>query len=296
MSERTFGSVEAGGTKFVCAIGTGHDDIRRRVRIPTTTPEETLGSVADFFAGSGVAAVGIAAFGPIELRPGHADFGRFGTTPKSGWSGADLLSPVRRATEAPVALQTDVVGAAMGEWRWGAGRGMRSLVYITVGTGIGGGPLLDGRPLAGLGHAEMGHVPVVRHPDDSYPGRCPFHRDCLEGMASGPALEERWGRPGEELGAATGAAVEMEAHYLAVGLRTLVYTLAPDRIILGGGVTSLPGLVTTTGSQLLEQLAGYGVQPEHADRFVVAPGLGDRSGIAGGFALAESAYHSAPAG
>jgi len=283
------GSVEAGGTKFVCATGTGPGDIHRRTRIDTTTPEETLSAVVAFFSEHGpVDALGVATFGPVELRSGHPSHGHITTTPKPGWQNADLLGPLRNGLGVPVALETDVTGAALGEWTWGAGAGLRSVVYMTVGTGIGGGVLVDGRPLPGISHAEMGHVLVERQAGDGYPGHCPYHRDCLEGMASGPAIEGRWGRPAEDLGDALDEAVRLEAAYLAAGLRNVVYILAPERIILGGGVSNLPGLVDGVGGALVEQMHGYATLPEHRSGYVVPPGLGSDSGIAGGFALARS--------
>lgn len=283
------GSIEAGGTKFVCAVGTGPGNIQDRVRIETAHPSDTLGAVVEFFARHQIASLGIASFGPLELRRDHADYGKLTTTPKPGWAGVDLVGTMRSSLAVPIALETDVVGAALGEWRWGAGRGLRNLVYVTVGTGIGAGLVVDGRPVPGMVHSEMGHIPIIRHPDDTFAGFCPFHGDCLEGMASGPALEARWGRSGGDLGELTARAVEMEAHYLAVAFRTLVYTLAPQRIILGGGVGSLPGLFDRIGADLVTQLNGYATQPEHADGFVVPPGLGSDAGIAGGFELARRA-------
>jgi fructokinase len=284
------GSIEAGGTKFVCAVGTGPDDIRDRVRIDTVRPEDTLGSVVEFFAtGPPVAAVGIAAFGPLELRAHHPGYGHITTTPKPGWSGADLVGPVRMALDVPVAIDTDVNGAGLGEWRWGAGRGLDNVVYLTIGTGLGGGAIVGGRPVAGLVHPEMGHMSVERLEGDDFAGVCPFHGDCFEGMACGPAIEARWGRRGEELGELASEAIEIEAHYLAAGIRNLVYTLAPQRVIVGGGVGQIPGLVPLAQTKLIGLMAGYAVQPEHSARFVVTPELGDDAGIAGGFVLAESA-------
>jgi fructokinase len=281
------GSVEAGGTKFVCATGTGPHDIRSRTRIDTTTPAETLDRVAAFFRGSEpVAAVGVASFGPVELRRAHPSFGHITTTPKPGWQGIDLLGRLRTTLGAPVAIETDVTGAALGEWTWGAGRGLRNLVYVTVGTGIGGGALVDGAPVPGLVHAEMGHVSVRRLPGDGFPGVCPYHGDCLEGMASGPAIEARWGRPPHDPGPLAGEATVMESAYLASGLRNVVYTVAPERVVLGGGVSSLPGLVAAVNAGLVEEMGGYAAQPEHGTGFVVLPALGADSGIAGGFALA----------
>lgn len=289
MPERPYGAIEAGGTKFACAVGTGPDDIRHRRRIPTTMPDETLTEVVRFFEEHPPAAMGIATFGPVELRTDHPDYGHITTTPKPGWQGADLAGPVGRALGVPVAIETDVTGAALGEWRWGAGQRMRNLIYVTVGTGIGGGLLVDGRPIPGLVHPEMGHVVVERQPGDDYPGRCPFHGDCLEGMACGPALEERWGRPAEQLDDLLEAAVALEARYIASGFRNLVYALAPERIILGGGVSKLPGLVESVRTELLATMNDYAVMPEHRAEFVVPPGLGDDAGIAGALALAAAA-------
>ncbi len=285
------GGIEAGGTKFVCVVGTGPDDILDRIRIDTTTPDVTIRSCIDFFDRHRPVSVGIATFGPVELRRDHPKWGFITTTPKAGWQDADLAGRVGRELGVPVAIDTDVTGAALGEWRWGAGRGLSNIVYITVGTGIGGGALIWGRPIPGLVHPEMGHVVVARQPDDDFPGRCPFHGDCLEGMAAGPAIEERWGRRGEALDELLAPAVDLEARYLASGMRSMVYTLAPERIILGGGVSALPGLIEAVRDRLLETMNGYALQPEHQLGFVVPPGLGVNSGAAGALALAEMAAH-----
>ena len=213
------------------------------------------------------------------------------TTPKPGWSGTDLVGPLGDALGVPVGFDTDVTGAALGEGRWGAARGLRSFVYVTVGTGIGGGAVVGGAPVHGLPHPEMGHVSVTRLPGDEFPGICPFHGDCLEGMACGPAMAARWGRPAEELtGADLARAVDIEAHYLAAGLRNIVYVLAPERIVLGGGVAGLPGLFPALRERLAAALAGYPGLAEHgAPGFVVPPGLGGAAGAAGALALAELA-------
>ncbi|HVR32692.1 MAG TPA: ROK family protein [Acidimicrobiia bacterium] len=284
-----YGGIEAGGTKFVCAVGQGPHDIADRVRIPTTTPTETLAAVQDYFAARDVAAVGIATFGPVEVRRSHAGFGRITSTPKPGWEGADLLGALQAVVDVPIAVDTDVNGAALAESRWGAGVGCSTVLYVTVGTGLGGGAVVGGRTLGGLVHPEMGHVRVERLAGDRFEGVCPFHGDCLEGMASGSALEVRWGRPAARLGADTAAAVEIEAHYLAAGFHQFVYILAPDVIVMGGGVSHLAGLHAETNRKLVESMAGYAVQPEHRSGFVVAPGLGDDSGIAGALALAQLA-------
>lgn len=288
-----FGSIEAGGTKWLCAVGTGPDEIRDEARINTSTPGETLDAVVKFFSPHReMAAIGVASFGPVELRRQHYEYGHITATPKPHWSGTDVVGTLERAFHVPIGFDTDVNGAALGEGRWGAAVGLDDFVYLTIGTGIGGGAVV-GRELAhGLVHPEMGHVSVRRHPNDEFVGRCPFHGDCFEGMASGPAIEERWGAPASQLtDEARSAAIEMEAHYVAEGLRNIVYLLAPQRIIIGGGISKMDGLFPAIRSALVATLAGYpGIREHAADDFVVAPGLGDRSGIAGGFALAELAF------
>ncbi|HEU5112406.1 MAG TPA: ROK family protein, partial [Acidimicrobiia bacterium] len=213
-----YGTVELGGTWTSCAVGSSPDHLSRSVKFSTSDPTETLRMVAEFMGSETVDAVGVAAFGPLDLERG-----RVGVTPKEGWSGIDLLGPLREALDAPIGLDTDVIGAALGEGRWGAGRGFGTFVYVTVGTGIGGGALVDGQPLHGLGHPEMGHISVRRHPDDDYRGVCMLHVDCLEGLASGPAIEQRLGRRGQDLmGTDLATAVELESFYLSQMMRDLV--------------------------------------------------------------------------
>lgn len=290
------GGIEAGGTKFVCVIGTPPGGIVREARFPTRDPAATLADAIAFFRdaaadGLPVAALGVASFGPVELRPGHPRRGWITTTPKPGWSDTDLSGPLGAALGVPVVVDTDVNGAALAEGRWGAARGLGTFVYVTVGTGIGGGAVVAGAPVHGLPHPEMGHVSVARLPGDDFPGVCPFHGDCLEGMACGPAMAARWGRPAQDLtGDDRARAVEIEAHYLAAGLRNVVYALAPERIVVGGGVAAMPGLVPALRTRLADALAGYPGAPEHAgEGFVVPPGLGDGAGAAGALALAEAA-------
>jgi fructokinase len=296
------GAVELGGTKVAWAVGTGPDDLRVLDRITTSDPVTTLASVARGLAAAAeqhgsLAAVGIGAFGPIEVRRGEPGWGRLLATPKPGWSGIDVVGPLRGATAGPIGLETDVVAAALAEERWGAAQGVRTVVYLTVGTGIGGGVIADGEPTPGLPHAEMGHVSVRRQPDDDFPGICAYHGDCLEGLASGPAIAARWGRPGESLGGETlAAAVDLEARYLADGLRTIVYTIAPERIVLGGGAGRMPGLLPRIRAALRDGLAGYPGLAAHEDgRFVSAAGLGDRAGVLGGLIVAERALLGARA-
>ncbi|MGH3752304.1 MAG: ROK family protein [Pseudonocardiaceae bacterium] len=290
------GAIEVGGTKVVCLVGSGPDHIVAHTRIPTGTPAETLAQVLAFFqqeqaCGGPLAAIGIASFGPLELRRSHPRYGFITTSPKPGWSGIDMVGPIRSVLGVPVGFDTDVNGAALGEGRWGAARDLDTFVYLTVGTGIGAGAVAGGRIIHGLGHPEMGHLSVPRQPGDDFAGNCPFHADCLEGMASGAAIAARWGRPAEQLdGDELRAAVALEAAYLAAGLRNIVYPIAPQRIVIGGGVTGLPGLFPLVRANLSDALAGYPGLPEHAaDDFVVPAALGPLAGPAGALVLADHA-------
>lgn len=292
-----FGAIEAGGTKVVCLVGSAPDQIEAQARIPTGEPASTLAEVVAFFTDAvegPLDAVGIASFGPLELRPTSPWYGHITTSPKQGWSYVDIVGPIRVALGVPVGLHTDVAGAALGERRWGAARDLDTFVYLTVGTGVGAAAVVGGRVASGLVHAEMGHIGVPRQPGDDFPGNCPFHGDCLEGMAGGAAVASRWGRPAEQLtGTRLQQAVEWEAAYLAAGLRTIVYTIAPQRIIIGGSVPALPGLFPSLRVRLAETLAGYPGLPEHsAPDFVVPAGLGALAGPAGAFVLAEAALRA----
>jgi fructokinase len=287
--------LEAGGTKFVCAVGDEHGELSAQVRIPTTEPAETLGQVIAFFRDASrdtrLAALGIGCFGPIDLDPASTTFGHITLSPKHGWNQADVVGPLVRALGLPVELDTDVNGAALGEYRWGAARGFDSFVYLTVGTGIGGGALVGGRPLHGLLHPEMGHLLIERREDDDFPGTCPFHGTCFEGLAAGPAIEQRWGRKAETL-PEEHPAWELEAHYLALGLVNLVCTLSPRRVILGGGVMSQTHLFPRVRERVRTLLNGYLRTPAilvDNEEFIVPPGLGHRAGVLGAIALAERA-------
>lgn len=291
-------SVEAGGTKFVCAVGTGPGDIRATTSFPTTTPDETLGRAVDFVhgqqaeLGADVAAIGVACFGPVDLHLDSPTYGHITSTPKAGWGGTSVVGAFRSAFEVPVGFDTDVNGAALAEHRWGAGQGLDPVVYVTVGTGIGGGALVNGRVLHGLLHPEVGHVMVRRHPDDQFTGGCPYHGDCLEGLAAGPALEARWQRRPDDLGDHRDRAVELESWYLAQLAATLTYLLSPERIIMGGGVLKLPGLLAAVRKATSTMLNGYLDVPatsSEIDQYIVAPGLDDQAGILGGIALAHRA-------
>jgi fructokinase len=293
-----YGGIEAGGTKFVCAVGTGPDDLRAESLIPTRDPASTFDAAIRFFRqftdhSAPMRALGIAAFGPIETRPASPSYGRIRNTPKPGWTGTDVVGPFARALAVPIGLDTDVNGAALAEHRWGAARDHVSFVYLTVGTGIGGGAMIDDHLLRGLGHPEMGHVTVPRQQRDDYPGACPFHGDCLEGMASGPAIAQRWGRQATELrGADRRRAVELEAAYLAIGIRNIVYAIAPETIVIGGGVSAMPGFFPAVRAAY-RSVAGYPGLSEHRARSFIRPaGLGQRAGVLGALLLARRAVES----
>jgi fructokinase len=287
------GGLEAGGSKFVCAVGTGPDDVRAEARFATTTPEQTIRRAVEFFtkaAGAPLAAIGIASFGPLDLDPRSPTFGFITSTPKAGWQHVDLVTPLA-ALGAAVAIDTDVNAAALAEHRWGAARGLGSAVYVTVGSGIGGGAVIHGRPVHGLVHPEMGHLRLPHdRARDPFAGTCPHHGDCWEGLASGPALAARWGQPAESL-PDDHPAWELEAHYLALGLANLILTLSPERVVLGGGVMARAHLFSAVRDGVSDLLGGYMVAPSLSgslDRYIVPPALGPRAGVIGALFLAQA--------
>jgi fructokinase len=290
-----YAGLEAGGTKFNCVVGAGPDDIRAETRIPTTTPEATLREALEFFGAQRatlgpLTAAAVASFGPVDLDPASATYGFITSTPKPGWAHTDIVGPVRQALGVPVQFDTDVNAAALGEGRWGAAQGLDHFIYLTVGTGIGGGGLVGGAMLHGLVHPEMGHVRIPHdRTADPYEGHCPFHGDCLEGLACGPAMNARWGRPAEEL-PDDHPAWALEARYLALALNDFVCTLSPRRIILGGGVMERLSLFAKIHRELQSLLTGYVQAPQittHIDRYVVPPAFGPRAGLIGALALAS---------
>jgi fructokinase len=293
-----FGGIEAGGTKFVCAVGTGPGDLRARTSFPTATPDETIAHAIDFFKQQPemVAAIGIGAFGPVDPNPASPTYGYITSTPKLAWQQTDLRGAIVRALDVPVGFDTDVNVAAIGEHRWGAAQDVQSSLYITVGTGIGGGVLVGGKPLHGALHPEIGHMPVRRDPvEDPFPGICPFHGDCLEGLAAGPAVGARWQAPAQTL-PPEHPAWPLEARYLALGLVSCIYALSPERIILGGGIMQQPHLFPLIRAEVQRLLNGYLKFPavqEGIHGYIVPPGLGSDAGVLGAIALAEAAYQSA---
>lgn len=290
-----YGGIEAGGTKWVCAIGTGAGEVLDEVRFPTTTPDETIGRALEFFRRykHELRAVGVGSFGPVDLHPTSPTYGYITTTPKPGWQFTDVVGPLRRALGVPVGFETDVNAAALGEHRWGAARGLENFVYLTVGTGIGGGAMVNGKLLHGVLHPEMGHMLLPRHlaRESAFAGICPFHGHCLEGLASGPAIEARWGARAETL-PTDHPAWKLEAHYLALGLVNIICVLSPERIIMGGGVMHQPQVFTHLHAELKRLLNDYLRLPQLTERieeYIVAPGLRDRAGVLGATALAELA-------
>lgn len=289
-----YGGIEAGGTKFVCAIGTGPLDIRAETRFPTATPAEAIGKAIAFFRDyqrdEPLTAIGIASFGPVDPDPDSPTFGYITTTPKPHWAHTDLVGPLQRALDVPVGFDTDVNGAALGEQRWGAAQGLDTFVYLTIGTGLGGGGMVNGKLIHGLMHPEMGHTLIPHNWDaDPYAGFCPYHGDCWEGLAAGPALEGRWQTRAENLGPEH-PAWELEAHYLALGLVNIILTLSPQRIIMGGGVMDQRQLFPLIHNNVYSMLNGYLQSKqilENMDQYIVPPSLGNQAGVLGAIALAQ---------
>lgn len=287
--------VELGGTKCVCLLASGPDDIREQVRIETTSPAETLAAIravlTRWHEDEGLAAIGAASFGPLELNTGAAGYGCVVNTSKPGWSGTDVLAPLREFG-VPIGFDTDVNGAALAEGRWGGARGLDSYAYITVGTGIGVGSVVRGRPVRGLGHSEAGHLRIPRLAGETWAGVCPYHGDCVEGLASGPAIEAKAGKAGGRPGP-TDPVWDEVVHALGALLHNLVLTTAPQRILIGGGVVGGQAfLLPRLRSTLIHSLNGYGAAPEvvgQIENFLTVPALGERAGPLGAVALAEDA-------
>lgn len=294
---KLFGGIEGGGTKFVCAVGSSPDQLLLETRIPTTTPAETLNKTIAFFKKAEqdlgkLSALGVACFGPLDPQPASPTYGHILPTTKPGWSNADVVGMLKSAFGIPIAFDTDVNGAAFGEWKWGAAQGLNTFIYLTIGTGVGGGGLVNGKLLHGLLHPEMGHIPLPHDSQrDPFEGICPFHKDCFEGLASGPAIEKRWGQKAETL-PPEHPAWDLEAHYIALALANFIYTLSPQRIILGGGVCEQKFLLPMIHQNVKEILNGYVQSPavnQNISTYIVPPALGNRSGMLGAIALAQQA-------
>ena len=286
-----YGCIEGGGTKFVLAVMAGPDDTRATLRLPTTTPDETLAAAVAFFEenapAEGYAGFGIGSFGPVALDTLAPGWGRITDTPKPGWRGTDMVGPFRRF-DCPIGFDTDVNAAALAEARWGAAIDQEIAVYVTVGTGIGGGAVVAGRTVRGTRHPEMGHVRPARLAGDDFPGVCPYHGGCLEGLTAGPAIIGRWGAPLSEL-APDHRAHELAAHYLGQLVVAIQAMYAPGRIVLGGGVMQTPGLLGRVREAAAVLGNGYFAAAADYEALVVPPALGTRSGIVGALALAIDA-------
>ncbi len=279
-----YGGIEAGGTKFVCAVCNEDLAILERVSIPTTVPEETMAHVFAFFDQFDLVTIGVGSFGPIDVNPKSATFGYVTSTPKLAWANYDFVGSLKRRYNIPVAWTTDVNAAAYGELKKGAAKGKDSCIYLTVGTGIGGGAVVNGQILSGYGHPEMGHILVRRHPNDHYEGKCPYHKDCLEGLAAGPAIEARSGKKGQDL-VPEDDAWKLEAFYLAQALVDYTLVLAPEIIILGGGVMKQKQLFPLIQQSFKKQIAAYVATPS-LEEYIVPCALEDNAGITGCLLLA----------
>ncbi|MEH7377089.1 ROK family protein [Neobacillus drentensis] len=281
------GAIEAGGTKFVCAVGDESGKILERFQVSTTVPEETIPWVIEFFKKYPIQAIGIGSFGPIDVNRESPTYGMITTTPKTAWRDFLFVDTFKEAFSVPVGFNTDVNAAALGESVLGAAKGLDSCLYITVGTGIGAGAIVQGELLQGWSHPEMGHILVRRHPNDEYKGKCPYHADCLEGLAAGPAIEERWGAQGIHL-VERSEVWEMEGYYIAQALMQYILVLSPKKIILGGGVMNQKQVFTSIYKFLPELLNDYITLPKLSN-YIVSPGLGDNAGITGSLLLAHRA-------
>jgi len=288
---KLYGSLEAGGTKMVCAIGDEQGNILERVSIPTLEPENTMPAIIEFFKNKNISALGIGCFGPVDLDKKSATYGYITTTPKLAWKNYDIVGTCKKELGVPVGFDTDVNASALGEATWGCTKDLDHSIYITVGTGIGAGVIIDGKPYHGMLHPEAGHIFLARHPQDPMEkGVCPYHELCLEGLASGPAIAARWGKPGAEL-ADRKEVWELEAYYLAQAICSYIMILSPERIIVGGGVSHQEQMMPMIRAEVQRQMGGYiqakGMQD--LDSYIVLPSLNDNQGILGGLKLAMDA-------
>lgn len=285
--------IEAGGTKFVCAVAHDPQNIIDEIRFPTTRPEETIAKAVNFFRemeekhGS-ISSLGLGCFGPLDPDPASNRYGYITATPKPGWRDVDIIGMLKQHFSCPIGFDTDVNGAALGEYLWGAGKNCDVLLYITIGTGVGGGVLIHGKPLHGLTHPEVGHIFLPRSAaDQGFSGVCPYHGDCLEGLVSGPALEARTGLSGKDI-PEDHESWDVVADYIAAALSSYICILSPQKIILGGGVMAQQHLLDRVRNRVPEMLNGYVPHPAvtvNIDRYIIPTGLGDKSGVMGAFAL-----------
>lgn len=281
------GGIEAGGTKMVCAVGDENGVIKDRTSFPTRQPEETFADMIAYYRNWDIQALGIGCFGPVDLNRQSRTYGYITKTPKPGWGNCDIVGAFKDALGVPVGFDTDVNGAVLGEVTWGAARGLDSAIYITIGTGVGVGVYVNGGLLHGLVHPEGGHILLIRHPRDTYEGKCPFHKNCVEGLAAGPSIEARWGKKAAEL-ADRDEVWEMEAYYIAQAITDYILSYSPQKIILWGGVMHQEKLFGMVRKEVLNLLNGYVAHEtitEHIDQYIVPPALGEDPGIMGAIKL-----------
>ncbi|PXV85995.1 fructokinase [Lachnotalea glycerini] len=285
-----FGALEAGGTKMVCALGREDGTILEQVSIPTTTPKETIPLVVKYFRGKEIGALGIGSFGPVDVNQSSDTYGHILDTPKTAWKYFDLVGSIQKELSIPIGLDTDVNGSCLGEMTFGNSKGLDSVIYITIGTGVGVGASINGKLLHGMLHPEAGHILLKKHPKDTFDGNCPYHGTCLEGMASGPAIEKRWGKKAVEL-KDNDIVWEIEAYYIAQALMNYILTLAPRRIILGGGVMHQMQLFPLIRKEVERLLNGYLNTKEikDMDHYIIPASLNDNQGIMGCIQLAKIA-------
>ncbi len=285
-----YGALEAGGTKMVCALGNEKGEISEQISIPTLKPEDTIPHIIDYFKDKNIEALGVASFGPVDLDPESPTYGYITTTPKDGWKNYDLVGTLKKALNVPIGFDTDVNGSLLGEVTFGDSKGLSDVVYITIGTGVGGGILSGGKLVHGMLHPELGHMIIRPRHDDKFAGRCIFHHNCLEGMAAGPAIEERWGSSGKEL-AGRDEVWELEAYYIGQAIANLILTLSPKRIILGGGVMHQQQLFGLIREEVSKALNGYLDTKElsNLDNYIVPASLNDDQGVMGCLKLADMA-------
>jgi fructokinase len=285
------GALEGGGTKMVCAVGNEKGEISERISIPTETPDKTMPAMIRFFQEKKPDALGIAFFGPLDLNRESPSYGSVTTTPKPGWQNYQVVGEFEKALHIPIGFDTDVNGSMLGEATWGAAKNLQNAVYFTIGTGIGAGIMANGKMLHGMLHPEGGHILLSRHPDDRYRGHCPFHPNCLEGLASGPAIEERWGKKAFELSDRT-EVWELEAFYIGQALVDVILMLSPQLIILGGGVMHQEQVMPLIRSEVKKQMNGYIVTREmqDLDHYIILPTLKDNQGILGALKLGMNEY------
>ncbi|MCI9231055.1 MAG: ROK family protein [Lachnospiraceae bacterium] len=281
------GGIEAGGTKMVCAVGDENGVIKDRTSFPTRQPEETFADMIAYYRNWDIQALGIGCFGPLDLNRQSRTYGYITKTPKPGWGNCDIVGAFKDALGVPVGFDTDVNGAVLGEVTWGAAKGLDSAIYITIGTGVGVGVYVNGGLLHGLVHPEGGHILLIRHPKDTYEGKCPFHKNCVEGLAAGPSIEARWGKKAAEL-ADRDEVWEMEAYYIAQAITDYIFSYSPQKIILWGGVMHQEKLFGMVRKEVLNLLNGYVAHEmitEHIDQYIVPPALGEDPGIMGAIKL-----------